>query len=92
MKTKYSSGPWKAIINKEGAAPHFIKNESGQLLIATVHLDTLQQETISNAKLISAAPELLENLEQCLVCLQVLDPKNPSIKMAEKAIKKAIGK
>jgi len=45
----------------------------------------------ANARLISAAPELLANLEQCLVCLQVLDPENPAIGMAEQAIAKARG-
>lgn len=43
----------------------------------------------ANAKLIAAAPELLANLQQCVIVLQVIDPKNPATKMAELAIKKA---
>lgn len=60
---KHTPGPWRANINKEGTSNHFIVNESGQSCIAAVHLDVPQIETEANAKLISAAPELLAALK-----------------------------
>lgn len=57
MNTKHTPGPWKAI--KSTAYYHGIKTESGK----EIHLHEWDSESEANAKLMAAAPELLQSLE-----------------------------
>lgn len=44
---------------------------------------------VANAKLIAAAPELLDVLYQCCAVLTVIDGQNPILKTIDVVIKKA---
>lgn len=63
-KIKYTPGPWRYTINKDGSLPHLIKDiNGGQFPIAQVFLNAPQTESEANAKLISASPELLDAIK-----------------------------
>jgi hypothetical protein len=61
----HTPGPWKT------NCLH-IERQNGQSIAATVH-DSWQteEEELANARLIAAAPELLEALQQCVGLLSV---------------------
>lgn len=107
MSTKHTPGPWHISIPKfvgkwagfntmQGKCIGVYATNDDLEAIALVPKDELlihkEQDHESNAKLIAAAPELLEAL-QCLfnACevLQVLPKNAPEIKLAKSAIKKA---
>lgn len=65
METKYTSGKWSATNTnaKDGAIP--IQNEAGVLVAyASDNMTETREETGANARLIAAAPELLEALQE----------------------------
>lgn len=67
METKHTKGEWKVTTNEyNDVAPLFIQCKSS--ILADVHKNiNNQQESIANAKLIAAAPELLE---ACIIALK----------------------
>ncbi len=70
MSTKHTPGPWKTL-KFEDNENYVVTNQSGRpgfhREIATVHFgfsEPAETEQHANAKLIAAAPELLEKLDQ----------------------------
>jgi len=96
MENKHTPGPWK-IIYPEGFLYHIVIN--GRPFIATIdgqypdleQCEEHEQENLANAKLIAAAPELLEALRA--IAEELPDPTLSVTKIikeiAESAIKKA---
>ena len=58
--TKHTPGPW-SIDKEERWVIHEPEGKSGTLVVPEIYLD--DDEAIANARLIAAAPELLEALE-----------------------------
>ena len=86
----YASTPWKACSRDE--IRRIIVRDSDGLGIAHV-FGLIDAETDANARLISAAPDLLDALAALLrVCDEELDPKRtPEMAIARAAISKATG-
>jgi len=65
MKTAHTPGPWAAHSNNE---IHPLEDENGEYIIAEIPSDASQpkKEKAANAKLISAAPELLASVNELL--------------------------
>lgn len=89
-QSKHTQGPWHRNIKAKGKYPVVFAGRNQHVAVTAQQEDS--NETEANIDLIAAAPELLTNLKQCVVCLSVIDSENPAIKMAEKAIAKAEGK
>ena len=87
MKTKHTPGPWEACIYSGPFDQPLILSSDGA--IGRLHgMEDRQHE--ANAKLIAAAPDLLEALEVCYASLCTYG-RHPLIeKQVESAIKKAI--
>lgn len=104
-KAKYTPGPWK--ICKKFPHQKFIEVEHGDkhtkgaasLVIARVTCRTTwQEQQEANARLIAAAPELLEALQECVELLEFLSPEvrggyspDGAYAKANSAIAKALG-
>lgn len=88
MKTKHTPGPWAF---REGAEPHHqalvYSEESGHDVAVTYH-----DEGATNARLIAAAPELLDALQSITETLHQMKRDNTvsgMLYVAELAIQKA---
>lgn len=95
MSAKHTPGPWRVKRSESKPAFNVVGTKVGckyKIARCPYISDDDKQEAEANAKLIAAAPELLEAL-QCLfnACevLQVLPKNAPEIKLAKSAIKKA---
>lgn len=89
----YTKGPWKAI-NLVGYPrfdkPPFVENHNNKI-IASFGGGNIE-EIEANARLVAAAPELLEALERVLCLVDVQSYEDDAIfNQAESAIKKARG-
>ena len=85
---KYTPGPWKYI---PGIVKHYVESENGDLRIGIQEMDLLDGHSVpaeANARLIAAAPDLLEAaklaLEKC--------PFPVGAMKAKEALKNAIAK
>jgi len=102
MKTKFTPGPWKAKLNSKPYAiyavgPEGIEEESifktplGHVFRSHVRGHEGQQE--ANAKLIAAAPDLLEACQNLLYLGERLEEESgedhPEVEHVRQAIKKA---
>jgi len=94
MKTKHTQGEWR--VSKSGN-PQFktcvVAEDMGSVCFIT---DWTEEEAKANAKIISAAPELLESLKQLMEGVDGLPPLTAitgtltkQYKQAQQAIKKA---
>jgi len=94
MENKHTAGQWKPEYNRVISSFNILKDG---YIIATINDDSTKEfeEVEANAKLIAAAPELLEALKDCLFGLNIANKENPnkgfkkSIVAAEAAIKAA---
>lgn len=95
MITKHTPGPWKTNIYQKESI-----NSQGLMIIPTTGDDTAvafslgfnSDECRANAKLIAAAPELLENLKNMLFAFSssaFSEIEKSALKYAENVIKKA---
>lgn len=86
METKFTKGEW--VIRE--MHPSFIV-ETDETIVAIIDKWTSQDEAQPNAKLIAAAPELLEALESAVKAMKIVTSSaiKPFIRRAEAAIKKA---
>lgn len=64
MKTEHTPGPWK--IGKPNQDTFYVLTESEHIGM----LPTKERNSEANAKLIAAAPEMLEALNRCVSCLE----------------------
>jgi hypothetical protein len=101
MKTKYTPGPWK---HSTHLHRHWVSAGKGKKAVTIADVsdidtpdgeDTDEAATIANAKLIAAAPELLEALSLLLGCAEPTDDRlsrtNVAIYAGQSAIAKALG-
>lgn len=95
---KHTPGPWRTA-DSEAGMPAIRSCEGAPRTIALIdvrfpHLVS-PEERLANARLIAAAPELLEALQACLVVLRAdsdsEEDNATEIKQAQSAIKKAEG-
>lgn len=89
MNARHTPGPWAINIQEwvSGEKNYYVEDEGSDNSICKVFQKPLERETSANAKLIAAAPDLLEALLDC-----VSDYPNISqatIDFAKKAIAKA---
>ena len=66
METKHTPGPWET---SRGAQNYPFSIESESKTIAFIKMQTEVRHTTANAKLIAAAPDLLEANISALACL-----------------------
>lgn len=94
MKTKHTKGPWKKHLT---GIPHTMIILNEEKHIATLEVNGIKQDEVeANARLIAAAPEMLEALEEFLdITLgSSYDPNSATdraVKKAEAVLKKARG-
>lgn len=94
--SKHTKGPWKAVYMPEEGGDHVIIAASG--ISVALSIGGTASE-IPNARLIAAAPELLEALEDLITVTSILEPtclgdegaKDNAIYLARSAIAKATG-
>jgi hypothetical protein len=79
MSTKHTPGPWKVV-------PHGVEPENPDGCEFDVTVDTRSPVGMANARLIAAAPELLEALEAAVFALE---PNGTPVTEAEKYRAKA---
>lgn len=102
--SKFTPGPWKVTHNGYANAPYLIHHVESGTDVAEVYCDESpdQPTQTANARLIAAAPEMLDALIFCMQELRQYDnansPDGPmeearlfAIKIAKEAIKKAGG-
>lgn len=95
--TKHTAGPWKAVQNSAGAWEIHPTGEFNYHSIAGAHFNEYvskdESENEANARLIAAAPELLEALGDIRAALIMGNNPNDKglIEMADEAIAKAEG-
>lgn len=97
MEKKYSKGPWLNDGYYNGNHMVGIETETDYIHLISVQRPIHDSERLTkeqakaNAQLVSAAPDLLEALQSCLVDLKEWGLHLESITKAKAAIDKAIG-
>lgn len=86
---KYTPGPWKTVQKLNGGPAVEPVNEQAHFVIC--HMPFSSKTTWANAKLIAAAPELLEALEGIVDWISVHDKAADKYNAAKTAIAKAKG-
>jgi hypothetical protein len=91
MNTKHTPGPWTVTANTTGPGHHVSAFESRWAQMVTVHASPSRTiEAEANARLIAAAPELLEALLAMVESYEYeASSKNPVLLQAREAITKA---
>ena len=107
MKEQHTLGPWRVddngqIVTEERTGPcshEIIAHMPAWFPLAKAGLHATQDHILANARLIVAAPEMLEALQNLLCHHRIADLRklksdtlNPRIEAAEAAIAKATGK
>lgn len=88
MNTKPTPGPWKAL---DGAILSETLNHYGNFVVCDCRRELTPQD-VANLRLIAAAPDLLEALEECESFLSVHRPDAvTTLSIARVAITKATG-
>jgi len=92
MKTIYSTGPW-SIQNSAEYYAYWQLESKGNGIIARI--EDISNESLENALLITAAPDLFEALQNCVNCLTMDSDMEedfwPEIVQAKAALRKAKG-
>lgn len=89
MSTKHTPGPW--VFESEFGSRAFVNTKDESTYIAIQYCDN-REEMAANARLIAAAPELLEALQNCLDILLVADMKTAETETPYTRAKAAIAK
>lgn len=96
-QTKHTEGPWHIGV-RQPASDKFIYGPKGEEVADCDRLTNFPDENLGNARLIAAAPELLEACKYALECLEELqseiDPESSGYgrwKQLKEAIAKAEG-
>ena len=69
--SKHTKGPWGVGTESNGVSPRHVQILNDDGYIATVNYTNSINETNANARLIAAAPELLEALIDCRRTLEI---------------------
>jgi len=89
---KHTPPPWEIVTNEYGLTNIMSYSTKVNILICNVNTESNPKgEANANAKLISAAPELLDALETVLECGYLEDAYQPTIDLVQNAINKARG-
>ena len=66
METKHTPGPWIYYADAPSTDPHWhiVTNESRMRVVANVHIEPGSEMDAANARLITAAPDLLVVLQE----------------------------
>lgn len=96
MMSKHTPGPWKVDTQIESPCHCIVVAPTSSRWIASIGDRPLGEEGQSNARLIAAAPELLEALEACERRLRRVNnsfghEEWKEVKQAQSALKKARG-
>lgn len=90
IKTKHTTGPWR--VGDNGATVFGPKTSETLRTIATLtKVPMVLNETKANARLIAAAPEMLEALEEFLLCGPNAGHNQDLLEQVKNTIKKARG-
>lgn len=89
METKFTKGEWYAVKQIESMEVHSRRFTAGIDVICSINNQFLKEQTEANAKLIAAAPELLDSLLELISWIKEGDYDQSFIEKAEQAIKKA---
>lgn len=89
MKSNHTPGPWAASIASKDQPIHIYQRSSGDVLAHILPYNTVFSE--ANAHLIAAAPEMLEALEEFLLCGPNVGHNQDFIALVKAAIAKAKG-
>jgi len=87
---KHAPGPWAVKADKNFKSLAEIVSIDGPVLDEGFALSS--EKEMANARLIAAAPELLEALKDCVQHLTCLDASRDSLSVAERVIAKAEGR
>jgi hypothetical protein len=88
--TKHTPGPW--MVDRPGTLFHIRTMDEINGTVATCDpCDFATQEQLANARLIAAAPELLEALRELVESVAISDPGVYDLDAARAAIAKATG-
>lgn len=96
MKPKHTPGPWHVYLNAK--KPMVRANSKRMIMQIIPHPgdapigNYYSDEDMANARLISAAPDMLEALNEVCEQLREYDPKNEALKKGWSVIAKAEGK
>jgi hypothetical protein len=95
-QTKHTPGPWTAYNASNGRIYKFWRIKAGKHVVATVSDIDLTNEDYANARLIAAAPELLEALETLINLHEGVDDGGSGIEpedwqTAKDVVSKALG-
>lgn len=89
MKTKFTKGKWEAIQLKGRFAPKEIEISSpenyGWICRVATNEVMSKKEGEANARLIVAAPELFEELQNCIIALKLFATSTSNKHIIEKA-------
>ena len=96
METKHTPGPWKAtkLVNNFINIEHSQRNVKGAITLALCRVQarqTWKNEAEANARLIAAAPDLLEALQEAKHMFAGEYPGHPTTERIFAAIEKATG-
>lgn len=92
ITTSHTPGPWQASISGQGNGPAYVDDSDGMLIVRPDGWGSLhgsQDETVANARLIAAAPNLLIALWEMLD--EVRDVSKGVRLQAREALSKALG-
>lgn len=87
--SKHTPGPWGCILTSYHAHDYRLINPNGTPMLLMIEAND-HSEQRANARLIAAAPDLLEALTECLQYGAFLPP--PIVNVARSALDKATGK
>jgi hypothetical protein len=91
MTTKHTPGPWKLRLGTGVQYDYIIETKAGALVAAYPHYSgATKKATKANARLIAAAPEMLEALQRLYKDFPYVNQANGGMQ-ARAAIAKAIG-
>lgn len=88
---KHTPGPWQFYADVPSTDPnwHIVTNASRMRVLANVHIEPGNEVDLANAKLIAAAPELLDALKLAEQWLEGWASAEPELAIVRVAIAKA---
>lgn len=90
MPTKHSPGPWT--FQEHGSLILDARTGASQCAVAHVQVNTYKDEGMYNARLMTAAPELLSALVEAVDIIETISPmEDDTLRRARAAIAKATG-
>ena len=89
MKAKHTAGPWKSEDALDSYCRMHIRDSQGRSITVVSAREYGTLETIANANLIAAGPDLLKALKDCLTVLEAAEIQGYAIDVARRTITEA---